>query len=425
MRILHVNKFLYRAGGAEGYMFDVAELQRAAGHDVTFFGMQDDRNEPLPYADAFAPHVTLDPMPPGVRVRLTTASRMYWNRPAASGLATVLDEFRPDVVHLHNIYHQLSPSILRPIAERDVPAVMTLHDYKLVCPTYLMLDHGKLCDACVGGHFSQAVRRRCKDGSLTQSLLLASEVALHHRLGAYGPIRVFVCPSRFMLDTMRRGGVYPDRLRHLPHFAHVGSAPAAQSTTTEPVVLFAGRLSEEKGPDVIVRAAARLPEGLRVEIAGDGPRRAELERLAADVAPGRVHFHGRLPKDQLDARLAACRVVVVPSRCHENQPMSILEAYGFGTPVVASRLGGIPELVVEGTTGLLVEPDDPAALAAAVAEIAEAPERAAGMGRAGRALVEERFTPDIHLAGLDRLYQEAGAALAPTAAGSTHSAGAA
>jgi glycosyltransferase involved in cell wall biosynthesis len=302
---------------------------------------------------------------------------------------------------------------------------MTLHDYKLVCPTYLMLDRGQLCDACVGGHFSQAVRRRCKDGSLTQSLLLASEVAVHHRLGAYGPIRVFVCPSRFMLDTMRRGGVYPDRLRHLPHFARVGPAPSA-AVTTEPVVLYAGRLSEEKGPDVIVRAAALLPEGLRVEIAGDGPRRADLERLAADVAPGRVHFHGRLPKDRLDARLAACRLVVVPSRCHENQPMSILEAYGFGTPVVASRLGGIPELVVEGTTGLLVDHDDPAALADAIATVAADPQRAAEMGRAGRALVEERFTPEIHLAGLERLYQEAGApAPAATSAGPAHAAGAA
>jgi glycosyltransferase involved in cell wall biosynthesis len=426
MKILHVNKFLYRAGGAEGYMFDVAELQRAAGrHEVTFFGMQDERNESLPYAESFAPHATLDPMPAGIGVRLKTARRMYWNRPAARGIASVLDEFRPDVVHLHNVYHQLSPSILRPIADRNVPTVMTLHDYKLVCPTYLMLDKGQLCDACVGGHFSQAVRRRCKDGSLTQSLLLASELALHHRLGAYGPIRIFVCPSRFMLETMRRGGVYPDRLRHLPHFARVGPRPS-ESTAREPVVLYAGRLSEEKGPDVLVRAAGLLPPGLHVEIAGDGPRRAELEQLAADVAPGRVHFHGRLPKDALDARLAACRLVVVPSRCHENQPMSILEAYGFATPVVASRLGGIPELVVEGRTGLLVDPDDPVSLAAAVATIAEDSQRAAEMGRAGRALVEEGFTPEVHLTGLERLYREAGAPVAPaTATGTTSAAGAA
>jgi glycosyltransferase involved in cell wall biosynthesis len=215
-----------------------------------------------------------------------------------------------------------------------------------------------------------------------------------------------------MLDTMRRGGVFPDRLRHLPHFAEIGSAtPTAES---EPVVLYAGRLSSEKGPDVIVRAAADLPLGLHVELAGDGPMRAELERLAADVAPGRVRFHGRLPKDRLQARLAACRIVVLPSRCHENQPMSILEAYSFGKPVVASRLGGIPELVVEGGTGLLVAQDDPAALADALATVAADPAKAVEMGRAGRALVEERFTPEVHLAGLDELYREAGAALVPS-----------
>jgi glycosyltransferase involved in cell wall biosynthesis len=425
MRILHVNKFLFRKGGAEGYMEDLAALQERAGHTVGFWGMDHPQNTHVELADTFPSFVEFDNPPTGVVERARMFGRMIWCREAQRGLAEAVERFRPDVAHLHNVYHQLSPSILRPIADRDVPTVMTLHDYKLVCPTYLMLDKGQLCDACVGGHFSQAVRRRCKDGSLTQSLLLASELALHHRLGAYGPIRIFVCPSRFMLETMRRGGVYPDRLRHLPHFARVGPRPS-ESTAREPVVLYAGRLSEEKGPDVLVRAAGLLPPGLHVEIAGDGPRRAELEQLAADVAPGRVHFHGRLPKDALDARLAACRLVVVPSRCHENQPMSILEAYGFATPVVASRLGGIPELVVEGRTGLLVDPDDPVSLAAAVATIAEDSQRAAEMGRAGRALVEEGFTPEVHLTGLERLYREAGAPVAPaTATGTTSAAGAA
>jgi glycosyltransferase involved in cell wall biosynthesis len=322
-------------------------------------------------------------------------------------VSAALDDFRPDVVHLHNIYHQLSPSVLRPIAQRDVPAVMTLHDYKLVCPTYLMLDQGRLCDACVGGHFSQAVRRRCKDGSLSQSLLLATETAVHNRLRAYGAVRRFICPSRFMLETMRRGGVYPDRLRHLPHFSQV--EPRSPAAVSEPTVLYAGRLSAEKGPDVLVRAAAHLPEGVHVEIAGDGPLRTELERLAADVAPGRVQFHGRLAKDELHDRLNSCRAVVVPSRCHENQPMSILEAYGFGKPVVASRLGGIPELVVEGVTGVLVEPDDPRALAVALASVTATAARAAEMGQAGKALVGDRFTPHVHLAALDELYREAGA----------------
>jgi glycosyltransferase involved in cell wall biosynthesis len=406
LRILHVNKFLFRSGGAEGYMFDLADLQRADGHQIAFYGMRDDRNEPLEYADSFAPHATLDPLPDSARARVVTAGRMVWNRQAAKGIGQVLDDFRPDVVHLHNVYHQLSPSVLRPIARRAIPAVMTLHDYKLVCPTYLMLDHGSLCDACVGGHFSQAIRRRCKDGSLMSSALLATELAIHTRLRAYGAVDIFVCPSRFMHDTMQRGGVFPDRLRHLPHFATVPEA--SPSNDTNPVVLFAGRLSPEKAPDLLVQAAAHLPPGLRVEIAGAGLMRPALERLADEVAPGRVSFLGRLSKHDLHDRVRSARLVVVPSRCHENQPMSILEAYGLGTPVVATRLGGIPELVVDGVTGVIVEPEDPAALAEGIAKVASSMRHAAEMGAAGRELVERAFRPDVHLAGLERLYQEAG-----------------
>ena len=118
-------------------------------------------------------------------------------------MEAVLDEFQPDVVHLHNVYHQLSPSILGPLARRGVPAVMTLHDYKLTCPTYRMLDHGQICNACVGGHFHNAVLKRCNRGSLGASAVVAIETAVHRRMGAYRPVGVFICPSRFIARTMR------------------------------------------------------------------------------------------------------------------------------------------------------------------------------------------------------------------------------
>src|SRR5580704_3751411 len=154
VRILHVNKFLYRRGGAEAYMEDLADLQIAAGHTVAFFGMAHPQNTHLEYAAEFPSHIELEPPPPTLIGRARGVARMLYSTSASRGMDNVLADFQPDVVHMHNIYHQLSPSVLRPVARRRIPAVMTLHDYKLACPTYQFLDHGNLCQACLGGHFN-------------------------------------------------------------------------------------------------------------------------------------------------------------------------------------------------------------------------------------------------------------------------------
>jgi glycosyltransferase involved in cell wall biosynthesis len=403
VRILHVNKFLYRRGGAESYMLDLARLQAAAGHQVEFFGMAHPENPPYRYAAHFPAHVELDPPPRRTDQRLAATARMVWSPAARRGIDGVLQSFQPDVVHLHNIYHQLSPSVLRPLAERCLPAVMTLHDYKLVCPTYLFLAQGRVCEACLDGRFRHAVARRCKDGSLAASAVLAMESALHRRTGAYGTVQVFICPSRFLAAKMAQGGAYPDRLAVLPGFVDTGDLAGA--TTPSGGVVYAGRLSSEKGVDVLVEAMGRLVHG-RLEVVGEGPERARLEALAAARAPGRVRFHGRVSRDRVLELLGSAAVAVMPSRCHDNQPMAVLEAFGCGVPVVATSLGGLPELL-EGGCGETVPPEDPDALATVIGWLLADPARAAAMGRAARARAERDFAPARHLAGLERLYEQA------------------
>ena len=172
MRILHVNKFLHRRGGAEAYMEDVAGLQRGNGHRVAFFAMAHPDNRASEFERHFPSRVELNPPPRSLHGRAVAVGRMLHSPSARRGIEAVLEEFRPDVVHLHNVYHQLSPSILRPLKRRGVPAVMTLHDYKLACPTYRLLDHGEVCTACVGMRFHNAVLRRCEGGSLGASAVL-------------------------------------------------------------------------------------------------------------------------------------------------------------------------------------------------------------------------------------------------------------
>jgi len=325
----------------------------------------------------------------------------------------VLADFRPDVVHMHNIYHQLSPSVLRPVARRRIPAVMTLHDYKLACPTYQFLDHGNLCQACLGGHFQHAILRRCKDGSLGSSAVMAGELFVHTITRAYAPVQVFICPSRFLEGRMRAAGVFPRRMAHVPHFIEtkdirVKSAPGSG-------VLAAGRLSPEKGIDVAIRAVGEI-DGAVLDIAGTGPDEASLRRLADSAAPGRVRFHGLVAKAEVERLMLAASVVVVPSRWYENQPMVVLEALARGVPVVGSALGGMPELIDPGVTGDLVPANNPAALAAALRPYVASPERAFAMRDAARASIVAEFAPERHLERIAALYGVAERMLQPAAA---------
>ncbi len=403
MRILHVNKFLYRRGGAEAYMLDLAELQRAAGHEVEIWGMHHPENpDGLPLSDTFAPHVELDP-PPGGIAGLRAGGRMVWSPASARGISAALARFRPDVVHCHNVYHQLSPSILRAVSRTGTRLVMTLHDYKLACPSYQMLDHGRPCRACVDGGLRQAAVRRCKGGSLPASALLSLESGLHRRLGAYDGVDVLVSPSRFLAGVMTDAGVDGGRLQVINHFVDLDEAGAERATPRPGGFVFAGRLSHEKGVDTLVRAVG-LAAGTSLDVAGDGPERAALEALAEQVAPGRVRFHGRLDKQALRPLVAGALATVVPSRWYENQPMTILESYALEVPVVVTAMGGMPELVDAGSDGLVVPHDDPAALAAALSELAADPDLATTMGSKGRARLAAEFAPDLHLRRLEQVY---------------------
>jgi glycosyltransferase involved in cell wall biosynthesis len=405
MRILHVNKFNYRRGGADGCMLDTVELQRGAGHDVEVFAMQHPQNESSRFDSEFPSYVEFDPAPRRPSAQVRAVARMLWSRSAAAGVGRTIDVFRPDVAHVHSIYHQLSPSVLAPLARACVPIVMTLHDFKLVCPSHGMLDHGQPCEACIPHRFHQAALHRCKNDSLVASSLLAVESSFHRLARLYDPVDLFICPSRFLRTKMVAGNVFPDRLRSLPNFTDaVRLAP--KSEPGGPVV-FVGRLNHQKGVDVLVTAAPSLPDGARVVIIGDGPERDALERLASTVAPGRVHFSGALDRAAARDVMRSAGVVVLPSRGYENQPLVILDALALGVPVVGTDIGGIPELILEGSTGYVVPVEDPSALAAAVSRVVTDPERARAMGRSGREFVEGAFSPEAHLGALLAIYDEA------------------
>jgi glycosyltransferase involved in cell wall biosynthesis len=403
MRILAAHKYYWPKAGAETYLLGLERLLAAAGHEVVPFAMADPNNRPTPWAKHFVSHVEF-------RGRrdwwgdLGRAARVVYSREARAKMAALLAEAPPDVAHLHNIAHQLSPSILDALAERGVPIVQTIHDYKPLCPVYTFRSRGEVCERCKGGRFWQVAARRCNAGSLPLSMTNMIEAYVHAARGSYDRVHVFHCPSLFVFAKMLEFGVPRERLAFVPHF--VDAAAFTPAFGGGRYALFAGRLAEEKGVTTLLEAHARTP-GLELVIAGEGPLRASLEAALTPEQRGRVRFAGHLTGAAFDEAWAGASCLVLPSTWYEVRPMVIHEAYARGKAVVSTRLGSIPEIVEDGVTGRLVPPGEPAALGEAMDELVRDDARAAAMGRAGRDLVERAYGPAKHLEGVLGLYAQA------------------
>ncbi|HEX5368922.1 MAG TPA: glycosyltransferase family 4 protein [Dehalococcoidia bacterium] len=404
MRVLQVNKFLYPAGGSETVMFQTASLLESYGHEVRFFGMQDDRNTVSMAESQLVSNVDYSGGPSGAG-RWLTAARFFHSREAAQKLEAVLDEWRPDVAHLHNIYHQISPSILEPLKRHGVPVVMTLHDYKLICPNYSLHTPDGVCERCKGGRFYNAVLQGCVKGSRLSSVICAVEAYAHRATGVYNHgIDALVAPSHFMKQKLTEFGWDAERIEYLPNFLDVDAFEPAYAP--EPYFVFAGRLERVKGVATLLEAIAvsETARSVELRIAGDGPELETLKSFAHAEGLSRVRFLGRLSRYELQGLLRSAICAVVPSDWYENAPMSVLEAYACGTPVVASHIGGLPELVHEGETGLLFQPGNSAELRGQIELLLSRPDLAIEMGRAARSLAEERFGPRRHYEHLLQIY---------------------
>jgi len=359
MNILLVNKFHYRGDGAARAYFDTARILEERGHRVAFFSMKDSRNEPTPWEKYFVENVDYHTNP-SIAQKWRMAKNIWWNREAQRNLEKLLEEFRPDAAHLHVFYHQISPSIIATLTKRGIPIVMTLHDYKLICPNYSMFVRGRIWE----GGAARCVLDRCVKDSFAKSAVCAIERVLHATLGIYNKINISLSPSEFLKKKFLEYG-FRGEIRVVSHPITKHSLPFSEREKEVETsgFFFAGRLSEEKGVDVLLRAIALLP-GAILRIAGDGPKRGSLETLARELRiEDHVEFLGKLPFEKVQEEIASAQAVVVPSVWYENMPYAVLEALAAGAVVVASDIGGIPERIRDRENGFLFEAGNPEALA--------------------------------------------------------------
>jgi glycosyltransferase involved in cell wall biosynthesis len=416
MRIILVNKFHYMKGGSETYYLGLAEGLRRLGHEVHFFAMQDSKNLPCEDSDLFVSAKDYNG-PTSVTRKLGEVRSLVYSKESLKKFELLCERVRPDVVHMNLVHRQITLSILDApyLMEHRVPVLFTSHDYILVCPNYLMLDgSGAVCEACLGGNFGNCLRRKCVKGSTSKSAMAMVEANWYKKHRTYSKIDCIIAPSEFMRDKLIQGGFPERQVVHMQNFAKDEVLERARNTDDQtdwkhPYVLFFGRLSKEKGVDVLVnafeRALPQMPEDMRLVIAGDGPEREALETRSSD----RVRFVGFKQGDELEKLVSGATLVCCPSVWRENMPYSIVEALAEGTPVVGSRIGGIPEAVIEDETGWLAEPGDVESLAMAIVKVAKLAQDSAAyhaLQQRCRDYVLVRCDQSIYMNQLIGLYEE-------------------
>ena len=406
MKILHVNKFFDLHGGAEVYMHELSRRQREAGHDVHAFSTRSERNLPSKDEDYFVTRFELR-QPHGVFTRLRIASKFLWNLEAQRSFARQLDHLKPDVIHIHNIYHHLSTSILSEIRKRNIPCVQTLHDYKLAAPNYGMFDHGAICERSKGGKYYMVIKHKCLSDNPIYNSLVALEMYFTKATQAYErTVNFFLAPSKFLLEKMVDWGEPKGKFRLAPNPALLADEPAPLGGG---YLLFAGRLSEEKGLESLIRAAAELPE-VPIKIAGRGPLDEKLRALAKELGAHHIEFLGFVAPNQLEPIRRRAEALVYPSIFYENASLSILECMGAGVPVLTTRIGGNPELVEDGINGFLAMPNSVEDWKRTLRRfLATTPEIRLKMGEAGRDKIRKRHMWGDHLDTIETAYRDAGA----------------
>ena len=377
----------YQQGGGEDVVFaqERRNLERA-GHEVAIYHRSNSE---------IGDSATLG--------RLALAKDTVWSARTRRDFARLLDREAPDIVHVHNTFVVISPSIYSACRERGIPVVQTLHNFRLMCPSATFYRDGNVCEACAHSGLWSAVRHACYRDSRAASATVALMLATHRLLGTWrDSIDAYIALTTFSREKFIAGGLSPEKIFVKPNFVDPDPGPR---TTAGDYAVFTGRLSPEKGVMTLLRAWEQLPVHCPLQIVGDGPERPLLEAFVRDHKIPSITFRGRLTREETVATVKCARFAIVPSVYYEGFPMVIAEAMACGVPVICSRLGAMEEIVADGVTGLHFNPGDADHLTRKVEWACQHASAMREMGREARREYESRYTADRNYSLLLEIYQ--------------------
>lgn len=399
MKILLVTNLHQRRGGAEIVYFNSGEMLKASGYDVCYFSMHSDHEVPCNQHKYFAP----DPQNVG---RIKGAVNYIFNKEAAKCLEKLLEDEKPDIACVHLVWGGLSPSIIEVLHQHRVPVVHVVHDYRMICPAYTFRrPDNKICEDCKGGKYYHCFVHKCSKGSIAESSLMTIEMYL--RQWKYNPVKTidgFIFVSQFCRDKH----IEFDR-----RFVEVPNTVLYNCASIEPrkeekgkYFLYYGRLSYEKGVMTLLQSIAHTSD-IKYKIVGTGPLEQQIKDFVRQKGLNNVEMLGYKSGDELKSLVRNSRFVIVPSEWYENNPMTVVESYAVGTPVIAARIGGIPEIVKDGSTGFLFESGNFISLTDAINKAIEmTKEQYASISRECQIFASEHFNQETYVARLVKFLNE-------------------
>jgi glycosyltransferase involved in cell wall biosynthesis len=398
MRIIFANNYYYLRGGSERVFFDEMEMLQANGKQIVPFTRHFEKNQSSEFFQYFANPIEYEHKP--FFHKISAAGKLIYSNEVKYKLLELIGFVKPDIIHAHNIYGRLTSAVIDAAKKKKLPVVMTLHDYKLACPSYLMLHGGKPCDVCKGGLFYNCLFKRCHKESMSASLIYTIEAYFTKLLKKYNHISFFICPSKFSFKKHTEAGIPENKLLYIPNFINFENFEPNYDNAG--YILFVGRLSREKG--VLTLLKAIKGRDVNLKIVGDGPLREEYEGFAKDNEIRNVIFEGFKSGVELRDLFRGAAFILFPSECFENAPMTIIEAFAYGKPAIASDIGGIPEMVIDNQTGLLFMPGNYLELREKINYLLENPSLIKKLGLQARKKVEEEYNADIHYKKLIEAY---------------------
>lgn len=381
LRILVAHNRYQLAGGEDAVVDAEVELLRRNGHAVETYIRNNDELRDMNAVNAFA--------------------QSLWSRRTAEELTGLARAFRPELIHAHNTFALISPSLYWHASRIGIPVVQTLHNFRLLCVQGMFLHESRVCEDCMGRVPWRGVARRCYRESGAQSAAVATMLAMHRALGTYRhKVTRYIALNDFCRRKFIEGGLPASRIAVKPNFVDIAPPPASLRSGA----LYVGRLSAEKGIDVLVAAMEKLPD-VKLEVIGSGPLASRLE------GKPRITNAGWRAQSEIYERMRRAAYLVMPSIWYENFPRTLVEAFANGLPVIASRLGALRELIEHGRTGLLFEPGCANDLARHMAWAEAFPEKMRTMGENARRLYETRYTSQQNYERLLAIYEQALAAV--------------
>ena len=362
MKICLVNKFHYIKGGSETYYFGLGELLKKRGHEVIYFSMKDEKNVPCAQEKYFVDNVDFNGKMSPAKLAKTSVKMLYSLEAKKKFEQLILDE-RPDIIHLNIFQSQLTGSIVEVAKKYDLPIVYTAHDLKSVCPNYMMLNHGHVCERCLHGNYLYCFRSGCMKNSKAKSLLATMESMVYRQRGIYKKIDLVITPSGLYKKKLSESGVFDCDIIHIPNFLPEGTVYKNVRNGGD-YFLYFGRLSIEKGILVLIKAYAKAKVQKPLYLVGTGP---EEEKIRAFIQEhnleSKIKMLGFKSGDELKQLVQNALCVCLLSTWYENGPYTIMEAQAAGRPALVSNIGGMPEMVIDTVNGRVAKQTGTKALA--------------------------------------------------------------